>query len=394
MRVCVVAGVICAAIVGAGCQTRKVEATPAASPKGAATPQPRAAGVVQLAPDSLGHIQVDEARGTETPQALTATGKVQFAEDRLARILPPVSGQVQQLRVQVGDAVHAGEVLFMLNSRDVAAAFAEHTSAHRDLDLAQKTFAMTQDLFDHQAASKLSLQQAENDVAKQTARLQQDEQVLRVLGVDMPESGDQPAIAPRVPVRTPISGVVIERAVTDGQFVDTQAQPLLTIADLSTVWVLADVFERNLRDISLGQRAEVATTAYPDERFMARIAEIGSVVDPETHTVGVRFLVTNPNGRLKPGMFAAASLYLAPNGNTLTVPATAVFMEDGKSYSYVQTSDRTFMRRQISATPDGGNRVRVIAGLHAGDRVVIDGVLLLRQEETQAASTSPGAGHQ
>jgi membrane fusion protein, heavy metal efflux system len=384
MRAIGVGAVLVTAIVGAGCHAREVDATATAPHKDAASPPQT--GVVELPAESLTHIKVDETRGTDDPQALTATGKVQFAEDRIARILPPVSGQVQQLRVQVGDAVHAGQVLFMLNSRDVAAAFAEHISAHRDLDLAQKTFAMTQDLFDHQAASRMSLQQAENDVAKQTARLQQDEQVLRVLGVDMPESTDQSAIAPRVPVRTPISGVVTERTVTDGQFVDTQAQPLLTIADLSTVWVLADVFERNLREISLNQRAEVTTAAYPDERFVARIAQIGNVVDPETHTVSVRFLVSNPNGRLKPGMFATASLYLPPSGNTLTVPATAVFMEDGKSYSYVQTGDRTFTRREISTAPDGGNRVRVMAGLRAGDRIVTDGVLLLRQEEAQGAS--------
>ena len=394
MKAIAMCAALAAAMIVAGCHAREVEATTTAPQQDAAPPQPPS-GVVALAPESLMHIKVDETRGTDAPQALTATGKVQFAEDRIARILPPVSGQVQQLRVQVGDPVHAGEVLFMLNSRDVAAAFAEHISAHRDLDLAQKTFAMTQDLFDHQAASRISLQQAENDVAKQTARLQQDEQVLRVIGVDMPESADHDdVIVPRVPVRTPITGVVTERMVTDGQFVDTQAQPLLTIADLSTVWVLADVFERNLHDISFGQRGEVTTTAYPDERFMARIARIGDVVDPETHTVSVRFLVANPHGRLKPGMFATTSLYLVPGSNTLTVPATAVFTEGGKSYSYVQTGDRTFVRRQIATAPDGGNRVRVMAGLRAGDRIVTDGVLLLRQQEAQGPSTSLGASHQ
>jgi len=383
MKVAPVGALLLAATCTPGCHGRDVEATATAAPAEAAAPH-APAGVVQLSPESLPHITVDQTRGTDAPQALAATGKVQFAEDRMARILPPVSGQVQELRVQVGDAVHAGQVLFMLNSRDVAAAFAEHVAAHRDLDLAQKTYSMTADLFEHQAASKLSLQQSENEAAKQTARVEQSEQVLRVLGIDMPESAGPAAIAPRVPVRTPLGGVVIERAVTDGQFVDTQTPPLLTIADLSTVWVSADIFERNLRDISVGQRAEVTTTAYPDERFMARVARIASVVDPETHTVGVRFLVSNPSGRLKPGMFATASLYLRPGSEALTVPATAVFMENGRSYSYVQTGGRTFARREVSAVAEGRDRVRVMAGLRAGDRVVTDGVLLLRQEEEQA----------
>ena len=385
--------VFAGACLSAACHTEAKTPTDAAPAATTVAAQPPARGIVQLDSDNLKQIKIDQAHGEDAPQALTTTGKVQFDEDHIARILPPVSGQVQQLKVQVGDDVHAGEMLFMLNSRDVAAAFAEHTAAHRDLDLAQKTFTMTQDLFDHQAASKLSLQQAENDVAKDTARLRQSEQVLRVLGVDMPEDVDETSIAPRVPVRAPIGGVVTQRSITEGQFVDTQAEPLLTVADLSTVWVLADVFERDLRDISRGQRAEVTTTAYPDERFVARIAQIGNVVDPETHTVTVRFLVNNPQLRLKPGMFATASIELAQAGTKgLTVPSTAVFMEDGKSYSYVQTSPREFKRKQVSVVPEGEHRLRVVAGLGAGDRVVTDGVLLLRQEETQAPQAAIGTG--
>ena len=373
-----------AALLAAACHTEAARATGDSQP--AATAAPRAAdGVVQLDPENLKQITVGRAQDEDAPEALTTTGKVQFDENKIARILPPVNGQIQQLKVQVGDSVHGGEILFMLNSRDVAAAFAEHTAAHRDLDLAQQTYAMTQDLFEHQAASKISLQQTKNEVDKDLARLRQSEQVLRVLGVDMPEDADEASIVPRVPVRAPIDGVVTQRSVTEGQFVDTQAEPLLTVADLSTVWVLADVFERNLHVISLGQRAEVTTTAYPDERFVARVAQIGNTVDPETHTVTVRFLVNNPQRRLKPGMFATASIQLADvPAKGLTVPATAVFMEDGRSYSYVQTNAREFRRREVSAVPDGEHRMRVIAGLGAGDRVVTDGVLLLRQEEAQA----------
>jgi membrane fusion protein, heavy metal efflux system len=374
-----------AALLLPACHTDAAKA-PVDPPSSSAVTRPPA-GVVQLDPENLKQIKVGQAQGEHTPEALTTTGKVQFDEDKIARVLPPVSGQIQQLKVQVGDAVHAGQVLFMLNSRDVAAAFAEHTGAHRDLDLAQQTYAMTQDLFEHQAASKISLQQTKNEVDKDLARLRQSEQVLRVLGVDMPEEeADESSIVPRVPVRAPIDGVVTQRSITEGQFVDTQAEPLLTLADLSTVWVLADVFERNLRDISLGQRAEVTTTAYPDERFVARVAQIGNVVDPETHTVTVRFLVSNAQRRLKPGMFAAASIQLADApAKGLTVPATAVFMEDGKSYSYVQTNPREFKRREVSAVPDGEHRMRVVAGLGAGDLVVTDGVLLLRQQEAQAS---------
>lgn len=346
------------------------------------TPADAHDGSVKLLPENLRQISVDQARTTDGAEALSATGKVQFNEDHIARILPPVGGQVWQLHVQVGDRVHAGETLFMLNSRDVAAAFAEHEAAHRDADLAEKTYAMTQDLFEHQAASKLSLQQAENELAKATTRVQQNEQVLRVLGIDTPDDGRSTAAA-RVPVRSPIAGVVTQRAVTEGQFVEPQAEPLLTIADLSTVWVLADAFEHDLPRIAVGQTAEVTTAAYVDERFVARVSQIGNVVDPETHTVSVRFLVSNPSGHLKPGMFATAKLDLHDGPRSLTVPATAVFVEEGKSYSYVQTSDRTFARREVKTAGGGRDRVRVVSGLTAGEKIVTDGVLLLRQQEEQ-----------
>jgi RND family efflux transporter MFP subunit len=188
-----------------------------------------------------------------------------------------------------------------------------------------------------------------------------------------------------VPVRAPISGTVIERTITNGQFVAAENTPLLTIADLSTVWVQADVFERDLHRIATGQKADVTTAAYPEDRFRAEVARIGTSVDAQTRTAKLRFVVANPGLRLKPGLFTTATLQVAGGTPALTVPAKAVFVENGRSYAYVQTAVAEFVRRPIETMPAEGDRVRTTRGVSAGDLVVSDGVLLLRARETNGA---------
>jgi cobalt-zinc-cadmium efflux system membrane fusion protein len=267
----------------------------------------------------------------------------------------------------------------------VAAALADHRASHKDLELAEKTYAMTQDLFDHQAASRIAQQQAENELAKAKARVEQTEEVLQVLGLDGHPDEDAVHLS-RVPVRTPIAGTVIERSVTNGQFVGPDNPPLATIADLSSVWVQADVFERDVHNIAVGQRANVTTTAYPDEHFIAQVAQVGSVVDAQTRTAKVRIQVANRDARLKPGMFAEISLSLPETGTALTLPMKAVFVEGGRSFVYVQAKADSpeFARRGIETAAMGSDRVRIVSGLSAGDRIVSEGVLLLRQLEADA----------
>ena len=361
------------------------ETTAAAAP--ADTPPAARDGRVTLDDAQLARIKIEALTSTSVDEVIRATGTVEFNADRVARILAPVSGQVQDLRLNVGDDVRKGATLFVLSSREVAAAIADHLASQKDLDLAEKTFAMTKDLFEHQAASRIALQQSDNELAKARAKVAQTEEVLHVLGFDeLPESSAA-ARASRVPIRAPIAGTVTERTITNGQFVGSDSTPLLTIADLSTVWVQADVFERDLHRIAAGQKADVTTAAYPADHFGARVARIGTVVDAQTRTAKMRFVVANPGLRLKPGMFTTAELHVSATGRgALTVPARAVFVENSHSYAYVEASRGEFVRRELETLPDSGDRLRVARGLSLGDRVVSEGVLLLRARETSGAS--------
>jgi cobalt-zinc-cadmium efflux system membrane fusion protein len=341
---------------------------------------------VRLDPAQLKQVRIEELSSRAPASAIKATGTVEFNADRMAKLLPPVAGQVQNLAVNVGDTVHQNDVLFVLSSREVAAAVAEHQASRQDLELAEKTFAMTKDLFEHQVASRIALEQSESELAKARSKVTQTEESLQVLGLD--PNGDEAAarMRPRIPVRTPIDGTITERNVTNGQFVGQETSPLLTIADLSSVWVQGDVFERDLRYIAVGQKADVTTTAYPADRFSAQVSRIASVIDAQTRTAKVRFLVANPGTRLKPGMFASIALYLSEPNPSLTIPAKAVFVENGRTFVYVQTDPQQFARREIDTMPSGSDRLRVKGGVRAGDRVVSDGVLLLRQLEADATA--------
>jgi membrane fusion protein, heavy metal efflux system len=377
--------IVCALVPLAACRHDAAAESAAAAPAETAadTREPR----VRLDDEQLGRIAVEPLSTTSSDEVIRATGTVEFNADRMARILPPVAGQVQDLHVNVGDDVKKGATLFVLRSRDVASAVADRVASQRDLELSEKTFAMTRDLFDHDAASRISLQQAENDLAKARAKVAQAEEVLRVLGFDEAAASGGGALASRMPIRAPINGTVIERTITDGQFAGAENTPLLTIADLSTVWVQADIFERDLHRIAAGQQADVTTAAYPDEHFGAEVARIGTVVDPQTRTAKMRFVVANPGVRLKPGMFTAAALHVhAPGAGALTLPAKAVFVESGRNYVYVEAGRGIFVRREITTLPASGGRLRVAGGLASGDRVVTDGVLLLRARELDGSA--------
>jgi len=341
-------------------------------------------GTVVVDPQMLASIKVEAIGERETGSVLTIAGKVQFDEDRLARVLVPLAGQVVNLRVKLGDPVRKGDLLCDVNSRDAASAAGEYNEARKDVDLAEKTATMTEDLFAHDAASRMALQQAQSDLAKARARVARTEEALHVLGLS--PSDDLSRFNGRVPIVAPISGVVIDRKVTEGQFVQTDATPVMAIADLSTVWVMGDVFERDLRLVSLGQTAAIATAAYPGETFSGRINYISDAIDPATRTAKVRVSVANPDRRLKPEMFATVSLEVAARARAIVIPADAVFTEESQTFVYVERGRGTFVRRPVTVVEADGTDRRVISGLDAGDRVVVDGALLLRQHERRQVS--------
>jgi RND family efflux transporter MFP subunit len=369
------------AIASAGCGDHSSAASSGDAESSAPRPTP---GAVTVDQNMLASIKVEPIVEQETTNVLAVAGKVQFDEERVARVLVPLGGQVINLHVKIGDPIRKGETLCAINSREAAAAVGDFIEARKDVELAEKTAGMTEDLFQHEAASRIALQQAQSDLAKARSRAARTEEALRVLGLS--PSDDLSRFNGRVPILAPIAGVVIDRKVTDGQFVQTDSTPIITIADLSAVWVIGDVFERDLHLASVGQTATITTSAYPGEKFSGRVNYISDAIDPATRTAKVRVSVANPRNRLKPEMFAAVSLDVAARERAILVPADAVFTEGGRTFVYEETGRGRFVRRPVEIAQGDGSERRVVSGLHPGDRIVVDGALLLRQQEQKQPS--------
>jgi cobalt-zinc-cadmium efflux system membrane fusion protein len=351
----------------------------AAKPAAAAASGP---APVRLERDQLSSLRVETVSERDWPQLMTVAGKVQFDEDHVGRVLAPLSGPVAGMRTKVGDVVQRGQLLCEIESRDAAQAIGEHNESHKDLELAEKTAAMTEDLFEHQAASNIVLQQARNELAKAQARVTRSDAALRALG--LPSEEQIAKFEGRVPVVAPLSGTVTERKIIDGQIATTDGTPMVTIADLSSVWVLGDIFEIDLHRVAVGEAAAVTTAAYPDETFNGRVDFISPVIDPATRTAKIRVSVPNPRQRLKPEMFANITLSGGTPERAVAVPSSAAFTEGGRSWVFVPVGDRQFVRRAVEIASDPGPEQRVLSGLRAGERVVTGGVLLLREEEKGA----------
>jgi cobalt-zinc-cadmium efflux system membrane fusion protein len=374
---------IAAAFCTVACQSKAGETSTvpeAAKPEAKVEPTE----TVELDAGMLANIKIQPVREAAMHALLTATGKVQFNEDRTARVLAPLAGQIRDLSLRVGDPVQKDQVLFNIKSREVGALVTDYIESQRDQDLAQKTYNMTKDLFEHQAASRISLQQSESELAKAKAHVLRAEEALHVLGLEPQEAEKDGGVRSVVPVRSTLAGTVIERTVTPGQFVQADSTALLTIADLSSVWVMVDVFERDLHLVHPGQKVRVVAVAYPERHFNATVERISDKVDPDSRTLKVRLLVSNPNLLLKPEMFITAALELSGTSAGISIPAKAMFTEGEKSFVFVATGDKRFERRQLAAIPEGDGQLRVTNGVRTGDRVVTDGVMLLRLRQTQS----------
>ena len=307
--------------------------------------------------------------------ATEATGKVAFDEGRVSRVGAPVSGRVTELRVQPGDRVRKGQPLLVIASPDAESAVADYVAARADAALAERNLERARRLLADQAVPQKEVQQAESDATKARAARARALGRLEVLGIPPDDPGARPS---RYLLRAPIDGVVVDRPANPGMEVRADSgTPLVTVADLSRLWVLADVYERDVARVTAGGRAEVRVAAWPGKVFEGKVTYVGDVVDPQSRTVKVRVEVQNPDHKLKPEMFARVALAGAAAAPALTVPSQAVLSDGAASAVVVARGDGRFERRTIEAGPEHEGRVRVLAGLAPGESVVVDGAIYL-----------------
>jgi cobalt-zinc-cadmium efflux system membrane fusion protein len=339
--------------------------------------------VIEISPESakMIDIKVKPAVMKSMGSYLTATGMVKTNENKVAIVGPLFSGRIKEFLVNVGDLVQKGSKLVLLESVEVAKAKTEFYKAYAEMELAKINYDRQQRLFKENITSKKDLASAEADYKIAMANLEAAEKNLHTLGFteeDVQNIATKHEINPIICLCSPITGRVVKRQGVVGAMVD-QSNDLLTIMDLSSLWIDADIYEKDIALINIGKKVEVAVTSYPREIFMGEVAYISDIVNEETRTVTVRTVVNNKDRKLKVGMFANIRIYTAAEKKALVIPVDAVLDEMGEKIVFIKEGD-AFRRKVVEVGNTLDNFTEVIAGLKEGDQVVIKGHFQLQSE--------------
>jgi len=355
-----------------------------------------------LSPEQRAAIAVEVAQTHTLQGDVTAPGKIAFNGNRVTPVFSQFSGRIVRLMYEIGTTVCSGQTIGMIDTPDIVGmqsdylqAVTTERSAHTTLELAARTRERAARLAEAEAIPKRDLQQAQADESRAADDLQRAQSAiaaargrLRSAGMSEDEinrlAASSHSVNRIVPLVAPISGTITERKAGLGQVVQPgSGDPLFMIADLTSVWVNADVYEDQLAFIKQGAPVKIRTPAYPNETFDARVDQIGSTLDPDKHTVAVRCVVTNSQGRLKPGMFATVVLRAAATETAITVPSSAIVVESDRRSVFVEDSPGKYIKRPVETGTEIDGAVVIRTGLKEGERVVVRGSLLISSGQTE-----------
>lgn len=338
---------------------------------------------VRLKPEILESraVVVETAKKTALGVLVAATGKVESNADRTAHVSPRIPGKIVWAGASLGDTVAAGQVLARLDSVELGEALSEYRKARSRVDLAKADMERIRSLVEKKIAARKEILRAETEYRTATAELHADEERLKLYGI-APAEYEEHVEGKRIllPVHSPIAGIVTGKHTTVGELADP-SKNLFTVADLSSVWVLVDINEKDLAKIEKGRVATVKVGAFPDKVFRGRVTYIADLVDEATRTVKARIEVANPGRKLKPEMFAAVELTVPPSGPpVLAVPKEAIVELEGKKVLFITGDNAEFVPREVATGTNGGGWVEVTAGLKEGERYAARGGFLLKSE--------------
>lgn len=323
-------------------------------------------------------VVVAPAKRQQMAGVISATGKVEANADRIAHVSPRISGKVVAVRSSLGDSVGAGQVLVTLDSVELGEAMSRYHQSKTRLALAQSNMDRVKTLVEKKIAARKEILQAETDYKTAQTELHTDQERLALYGVSAADlKSDR---RPLLPVRSPIGGVITEKHAIVGELADP-AKSLYTVADLSSMWVLVDIHEKDLAKVHRGQAATVVVSAFPETKFRGRITYLADVVDEATRTIKARVEVANPGRKLKPEMFATVELATAADAPpVLAVPEEAVQELEGRKLVFIAEGDAVFEPRKVELGRASGGMVEVVSGLKEGERFAAKGAFVLKSE--------------
>ncbi len=328
--------------------------------------------------DQMQHVQVVTIEPTTLNHTLRLTGTVAYNAFNTTPVITQVGGPVSRILVVPGQHVKAGEPMLDVSSPDYSQLLDAYLKAADASRLAEKNYSRAQDLYQHHAIAERDLEQAESDRTQARADLNAAEQGMKILGIKNPQDLAKAPSSALIPVLAPISGEVVERLVQPGQVVQAGQTQAFTITDLSTVWVLANVYQTDLAYVRDGDNVVVETDAYPG-KFHGRISYVSPALDPNTRTLQARILVDNPGEKLKKDMYCTVTVTAGVLSNVVAVPNSSVLRDDNNQpFVYVATGQNQFGRRDVELGESQNGRTQITKGISVGDRVVGDGSLFLQ----------------
>jgi cobalt-zinc-cadmium efflux system membrane fusion protein len=303
---------------------------------------------------------------------LVLPGVVESDPARTAAVLTPLGGRVIALKVSLGDRVARGQVLAVVDSPDLGQAYDDYDKAADTVKLTEKNLGRQEAQNKLGTASDRDLDQARSDHAQAVAEYTRTQARLKILGVPLGGASSSRLLT----VTAPVGGSITALAVASGNMINDPTQPLMTIADLSTVWVTALVPEKDVASVSKNQDAEVSLVAYPDRVLRGKVSFVSAVIEPDSRRNKLRIAFANPDYALKPNMFAAVTLS-GPAHSQVVLPSSALLMNNDRTSVFVATAPWTFERRTVDPQLEQGSSVAIRSGVEAGEQVVVKGGILL-----------------
>jgi cobalt-zinc-cadmium efflux system membrane fusion protein len=365
------------AVAVAGCGAPEEQASKMTSYSAAENAANRAA-LFTVPADQMSHVQIYTVAQAPLVRMLRLSGAVAYNSFQTTPIITQVGGPVSRIVVTPGEHVRAGQPLLYVASPDYSQLRSAYIKARDAFQLADRNLRRTEDLYAHKAVAQAAVEQAESGRTQAEADLQSSEQAIRVLGITNPESLVTNPLSPELSLLAPLDGEVVERLVSPGQLLQAGATQCFTLSDMSTVWVLVNIYQNDVAYVHVGNEVTIDNEAYPGV-VRGKIQYIAPALDPTTRTLQARIEASNPGERLKKDMYVTALVRAGVVPNALTVPDSSVLRDtENMPYVYLQTANNQFARRLVTIGESQSGKTQILSGLQAGDKVIGDGSLFLQ----------------
>jgi membrane fusion protein, heavy metal efflux system len=331
-----------------------------------------------ISQDQMSHVRVLTVQPTTLTRSLRLTGAVAYNSFRTTPVITQVSGPVSRVVVVPGQKVREGEPMLYVASPDYSQLRTNYLKAKDAYALAQMANARAHDLYQHHAIALQIVEQAESAEIQAGGDLAAAQAALKVMGVTDPDALLKAPPSFEVPVRAPIGGMVVEQDVSAGQLIQPGTTQCFMISDISTVWVLVNIYQKDLPYVRVGDSVVIQTDTYP-EVFHGRISYVAASLDPSTRTLQARIETNNPDAKLKKDMYVVATVNAGTIPDAIALPDAAVLRDnENQPFVYAAASPNQFGRRSVTLGESLNGQTEITSGLKAGDRVIGNGSLFLQ----------------